>query len=110
MSLRNKNQETDPCWGRIDHALALRIELPSLENYLSPYTQLSHVHLTQENGKGALTIHFNDFTVIITGEQLKDILFNLQKQILEWIKVSKTDPHTKNRLAIITSIEIEMAH
>jgi len=110
MSLRNKNQETEPCWGRIDHALALRVELPSLENYLFPYTELSHVHLTQENGNDILTIYFNDFTVIITGEQLEVILLNLQKQTLEWIKVNKTNPHTKNRLAIITSIEIEMAH
>ena len=110
MSLRNKYQETDPCWGCADHALALRVEPPSLENYLFPYTELSHAHLTQENDNDILTIYFNDFTVIITGNQLKDILLNLQKQTLGWVKVSKTDPHTKNRLAIITSIEIEMAH
>ena len=109
MILRNKDQQIERCWGRTDQTPALHVQLSSQEEYLFPYIHLSHAHLIKEtdNNIQHLTIHFNNFTVSITGEQLKEIVLNLQKQTLEWVKVSKLKPNTKSRSLIITSIEVE---
>ena len=110
MKSRNKDQQAEPCWGRADQAAAaLRIELSGLEQYVFPYTELSYAHRTKEtdNDTQTLTIHYTDFIVTITGKQLEDILFNLQKQNLEWIKVSDVNHQSKNRSPTITSIKIE---
>ena len=112
MKSRNKDQQAEPCWGHSDQAsAALHIELSGLEQYVFPYTELSYAHRTKEtdNDTQTLTIHYNDFIVTITGKQLEEISNHLQKQTLEWIKVSDVNHHSKNRSSIISSIEIESA-
>ena len=111
MSLKNKHQKTNnsrpACWEQSDNTIALKIELPSGETHILPYTKFSHAHLIKQNTNQTLTIDFQTHLLTITGTHLINILPNLQNQTLNSIQQSQPNQAPKNTSTTISSIQVE---
>jgi hypothetical protein len=65
---------------------ALRVELRSGRIFILPYMHWGHAHLEKVEGIEELTIHFNSHEVRVEGQNLKELLLELQAANVELLR------------------------
>jgi hypothetical protein len=65
---------------------ALRVELRSGRIFILPYMHWGHAHLEKVEGVEELTIHFNSHEVRVEGQNLKELLLELQAANVELLR------------------------
>jgi hypothetical protein len=107
MSLRNLNDDPNPCWERASDGIeSLRVELENGEIYTFPYSDLRHTHFTRNGTDEVFTIHFTQHIITLQGKHLRELSIASQKNAIDWIRPSKQSIETKKG-AVIREISVE---
>jgi hypothetical protein len=64
----------------------LRVELRSGKTFLLPYMHWGHAHLEKVDGRDELTIRFHSHEVRIEGQNLRELLIELQASNVELVR------------------------
>ncbi len=95
MAIKKDNTDGRPAAGRAglcwrtfsrNQRGALRVELRSGKIFILPYMHWGHAHLEKVEGIEGLTIHFNSHEVRVEGQNLKELLLELQAANVELLR------------------------
>jgi len=75
------------CWLREAQAACLRLELPSGETHIIPYTHFHAASLQPaKNAVETLCISFSAYEIEIDGHALNELLLTLQDLAVKWVR------------------------
>ena len=87
----------------------LRVELRSGKTFLLPYMHWSHAHLEKIDGNEELTIHFHSHEVHVEGQNLREVLGELQASNVELLRELPKIVEPVTNGVIIHAIRVEDA-
>jgi hypothetical protein len=97
-----------PCWHRGRELSCLRV-LAQSEMFILPYQQFHCAHRIQQSDCETLSISFSTHEIIVSGQQLDEVVLALQELSVDWIKAipARYRAAPGNDGAWITRIEVK---
>jgi hypothetical protein len=74
------------CWGENPNAQMLRVELRDGSFHLCPYAWLERVTFLPAEKADSVTLVFNDQSVQIAGNKLRELALAFQRLAVDWVK------------------------
>jgi hypothetical protein len=96
------------CWRTFSGSQrgALRVELSSGKTFLLPYAHWGHAHLEKIHGVEELVIHFSSHEIRVEGENLQDLLPELQASNVELLREAQEQFRPITKGVVIHAIHL----